>query len=370
LLLAIAHVLSSYGLGGQERVALDLATSQTRLGHRVVAVSLAPEGPLAADFLRNGVRAESVLKREGGFDPTLAVRLAFHFRREGIQIVHTHNPQPLIYGALAARLAGARAVHSKHGANPDASRRVGLRRAAAYLCDAFVAVSRETEEVARANHEVADQKLVTIPNGIELARFAPDATARVAVRRELGIPEDAWLVGTVGRLAPEKDQALLVRAIAPTLGPDRHLALIGAGVEEERLRAQIAALGPKAAFVHLMGARRDVPRVLAALDVFALTSVTEGLPLVIPEAMATGLPVVATAVGGVPSVVDEGQTGFLVPVRDDARLAQALGQLAGDRARARAFGVRAREVALSRYSAERMATAYVRIYHRVLGGRA
>ena len=370
--LAIAHVLSSYGLGGQERVALDLATSQTRLGHRVLAVSLAPapEGPLAADFRQNGVSAETVAKRPGGFDPTLAMRLALRFRREGIQIVHTHNPQPLIYGALAARLAGARAVHSKHGANPDASRRVGLRRAAAHLCDAFVAVSRETEEIARTNHEVADRKLVTIPNGIELSRFAPDASARAEVRRELGIPEGAWLVGTVGRLAPEKDQALLVRALAPSLGPDRHLAIVGAGVEEERLRAQVAALGAKAGFVHLTGARRDVPRVLAALDVFTLTSVTEGLPLVIPEAMATGLPVVATAVGGVPSVVDEGVTGYLVPARDEARLAEALARLAADPAGARAFGQRAREIALARYSAERMATAYVRIYQRVLGGRA
>ncbi len=366
--LKIAHVLSSYGLGGQERVALDLAIAQAALGHHVLAVSLAPapEGPLAADFRANGIDAETLPKREGGFDATLPARLALFFRRSGIRIVHTHNPQPLIYGALAARLAGARAVHTKHGANPDRSRRVRLRRAAAHLCDAFVAVSRETAEIARQNREVAERKLVTIPNGIQLSRFNPDAEARAEVRRELGISPDAWVVGTVGRLAPEKDQALLIAAAAPTLGPDRQVLIAGAGPEDSRLRAQIEALGERGRFVRMLGIRRDVPRVLAALDVFALTSQTEGLPLVIPEAMATSLPVVSTAVGGIPGVVEDGVTGLLVPRGGVERLGEALERLATNRDEARAFGERGRVVALARYEAKRMAASYLDIYHRVL----
>lgn len=368
LSISIAHVLSSYGLGGQERVALDLAVGQEALGHRVMAVSLAgpPEGALAADFRAHGITAETVAKRGRGFDPTLPFRLAALFKRMRIAIVHTHNPQALIYGALAARLAGARAVHTKHGANPDTGRRVAVRRAAARLCDAFVAVSAETGEIARRNREVAERKLSIIPNGIELSRFHPDPEARAALRRELGMGPDAWLVGTVGRLAPEKDQALLVRALASTLGPERQLAIVGAGEELERLRAQAAALGDRTRFVHLLGARRDVPRILAAFDVFALSSRTEGLPLVIPEAMATGLAVVSTSVGGIPGVIDEGVTGLLVPAGDADRLAQALERLASDRAEARAFGERGREIALRRYAADRMAAAYVDVYNRVL----
>jgi glycosyltransferase involved in cell wall biosynthesis len=367
-MLRIAHVLSSYGMGGQERVALDLAISQAALGHEVMAVSLAgtTEGPLAADFRASGIAAETIAKSARGFDATLPIKLAARFRRSRVAIVHTHNPQPLIYGALAARLAGARAVHTKHGANPDGGRRFVLRRAAAHLCDAFVAVSPETEEIARRNGEVAERKLTTIPNGIQLSRFRPDPRARGEVRRELVIGPDAWLVGTVGRLWPEKDQGLLIRAAAEALGPDRQIAIVGAGIEDERLRAQAAALGDRARFVHFLGVRRDVPRVLAAFDVFALTSLTEGLPLVIPEAMATSLPVVSTAVGGIPGVVDEGVTGLLVPRGDAEALEEALDRLARDRPRARAMGERAREVALRKYEAKKMAAAYVEIYRRVL----
>src|SRR6188474_2395130 len=134
----IAHVLSSFGLGGQERMAVDLARAQRASGHRVMAVSLAPppEGPLAETFLEAGVKALTVAKRPG-FDVTLPIRLGQLFVREGVEVVHTHNPQPLIYGAPAGRLAGAALIHTKHGRNPDSLRRRLLRRAAAQLVDAY-----------------------------------------------------------------------------------------------------------------------------------------------------------------------------------------------------------------------------------------
>lgn len=367
----IVHVLSSFGMGGQERVALDLAIGQRALGHDVFAVSLhpGPEGPLAADFRAHGVEVATVEKRGGGFDLTLPGRLAYRLWRFGADVAHTHNPQPLIYGAPAAKLARAAAVHTKHGANPDGGRRLLMRRTAARFCDAYVAVSALTAEVARRNREVPEAKLRTIPNGIDLQRFHPDAEARAAVRGELGIPDDAWVAGTVGRLAPEKDQALLLRAVAPLLSPARRLVVVGDGAELPALRAQAEALGERGRFVHLTGARRDVPRCLAALDVFALSSRTEGLPLVIPEAMATGLPVVSTAVGGIPGVLDEGATGFLVPAGDEATLRERLARLAEDRALADALGRRARAAALERYAAERMVRDYLEVYREVRGRR-
>jgi sugar transferase (PEP-CTERM/EpsH1 system associated) len=368
--LAIAHVLSSYGMGGQERVALDLAIGQRALGHQVMAVSLAPppDGPLADDFVQHQIAVYTVPKR-AGFDPSLPLRLAWLFARRRVDIVHTHNPQPLIYGAPAARIARARAVHTKHGANPDSERRLQMRRAAARLCDAYVAVSATTAEIARRNREVPEEKLRTIPNGIDLSRFHPDAKARAEVRRELGIGERAWVVGTVGRLATEKDQALLVRALAPSLSAERQLVIVGDGAERQPLEAEVAKLGARAPFVHLTGARRDVPRLLAALDVFTLTSKTEGLPLVIPEAMAAGLPVVSTAVGGIPTVVEEGVTGFLAPAGDAAALAGAFERLASDRALAENCGRVGRTLALERYSAERMVRDYLDVYEQALGRR-
>src|SRR5262249_17047897 len=121
---------------------------------------------------------------------------------------------------------------------------------------------------------------------------------------------------------------------------------------------------------HLLGARRDVPDVLNALDVFVLCSDTEGLPLVIPEAMAVGLPVVSTSVGGIPTVIDEGRTGFLIAAGDEAALRARLERLRADPALARACGERARATALDRFSAERMAREYIELYERLLARRA
>jgi glycosyltransferase involved in cell wall biosynthesis len=136
--------------------------------------------------------------------------------------------------------------------------------------------------------------------------------------------------------------------------------------------SELAAELRIAPFVHLLGARADVPEVLSAMDVFVLSSSTEGLPLVIPEAMAIGLPVVATSVGGIPSVIDEGLTGLLVPSGDEPALRDRLAALRSDPAAAHAIGARARSAATSRFSADRMHRDYVELYERVLdppGGR-
>lgn len=357
---SIVHVLSSFGVGGQERVALDLAIGQQRRGHRVAVISLAPppDGPIADELHEHGIATGRVPKRDG-FDPTLVPRLAGELRRRGAEIVHTHNPLPLIYGAPAARLAGASAIHTKHGINPGGRGHRLLRRAAAYLVDAFVAVSDTTAEQARELRDTPLARLHTIPNGIRLDRYRPDPDARAAVRAELGLG-DAWVVGTVGRLDQLKNQVLLVRAMAPHLSSQVRLVIVGDGPGRAELEAEIAKL-PDPRWVVMTGRRMDVPRIVPAFDVFALSSKTEGLPLVVPEAMAVGLPVVTTAVGGLPGVIDDRITGLLVPV-DEARLSDALGQLVADPERARAMGQRARQVALARYSADRMVEAYLELY--------
>ncbi len=360
---SIVHVLSSFGMGGQERLALDLATIQRRRGHRVSVVSLAPppDGPLADEFARADLAVVRVAKRPG-FDLTLPPRLGKVFRQLRADLVHTHNPQPLIYSTAAARLVGARAIHTKHGLNPGATKQLMLRRAAARLVSSFVAVSEPTAVQARQQRDCALDKLEVIPNGIRLDRFAPDPTLRAAMRKELKLG-DAWVVGTVGRLDEYKNHLMLIRAMAPYLGEDVKLVIIGAGPTREALDAAVARL-PDPSSVILTGQRMDVPKLLPGFDVFTLPSSTEGLPLVVPEAMATGLPVVATAVGGLPSVLDEGKTGLLVPVEEEP-LAAALMSLR-DPARARAMGAAAREAALERFGAERMVDRYMELYARAL----
>ncbi|MGE0549448.1 MAG: glycosyltransferase [Kofleriaceae bacterium] len=357
---SIVHVLSSYGVGGQERVALDLALGQQARGHRVGVVSLAPppDGAMALEFSQAGISVGRVPKR-GGLDPTLVPRLARELMRQRVDVVHTHNPLPLIYGAPAARLVGAAAIHTKHGANPGSRGHRVLRRVAAQMTHAFVAVSDTTAAQARALGDAPEAKLHTIPNGIRLDRYQPDPEARAAARVELGLG-DAWVIGTVGRLDVYKNQALLVRAVAPLLSSKTRLVIIGEGDARGEVEAAIAAL-PDPRWVVMTGRRMDVPRLIHAFDVFALSSKSEGLPLVVPEAMAAGLPIVSTNVGGLPSVVDDGQTGLLVPV-DEGALSAALAKLTADHELARRLGRRAREVALDRYSSDRMVDAYLELY--------
>lgn len=365
----IAHVIGSFAVGGGERVALDLAGGQTRRGARVMALSLEEPagGPLADEYAARGVEIVRVHKRAGGVDPTLWVRLATVLRRFRADIVHTHNPPPLIYGAPASRLARAGCVHTKHGANAMSARRRTLARAAARFCHAYVAVSETTAAEARRDRDVAAGKLATIENGIDLSRFGLSEVARAAARAELGIPPHAFVVGTVGRLVAEKNQALLVTALAPLLSSTLRLVVVGDGPARAGVEAAVAALGERRDFVHLLGARApaELPWLYAGFDVFALSSDSEGLPLVVIEAMASGLPVVSTAVGGIPAVVVDGVTGALAPPGDGAALAERIARLAASPTLGVSWGAEGRRRALARYSAERMVDDYFAVYERI-----
>lgn len=362
--LRVAHVLSSFAMGGQERVALELAAAQVRLGLDVSAVSLAPlpHGVLASELRARGVTLQSVPKG-ASFDLRTIVRLAHLLSSSRIDVVHTHNPQPLAYGAPAARLARAVIVHTKHGVNPEGGRKLWLRRFGGHLSHAYVAVSDATAHVARRNRECLPARLHVIPNGVDLALYRPDEAARRSVRAELGIPTDAWVFGTVGRMSVEKDHALLVRAAGSLLGPRVRLVVVGDGEELANVRAAAKAYEP---WVTLTGVRHDIPRVVASFDAFVLSSRSEGLPLALLEAMATGLPVVGTDVGGVSEVVGKhGKAAVLVPARDEEALRRALAELMADRAAADARGIHARERALH-YDAATVVDRYMALYRTLV----
>ena len=221
-----------------------------------------------------GVSVHRVAKR-GGFDPTLPLRLALILRRHGARVAHLHNALPLIYGASAGRLAGAVVIHTRHGPRQSSGRQQWLLRAAGHLVHAYVAVSAEVRDLAQRQRACPPSRLSIIDNGVDLQGFSAGAEARRAGREALGLPADAWVVGSVGRFAPEKDYPFLVRAAAPLLGTGARLLIVGDGAEMANVKAEVAAQGV-GAFVSLPGARGDVPRCLAALDVFVLSSPARG----------------------------------------------------------------------------------------------
>jgi glycosyltransferase involved in cell wall biosynthesis len=175
-------------------------------------------------------------------------------------------------------------------------------------------------------------------------------------------------VGSVGRLSPIKNQPLLIDAVAPLLSASFRLVLVGDGDHRPVIEDAIART-PHPEYVHLLGQRLDVPRLLPSFDVFALSSDSEGLPMVLPEAMASGLPIVSTAVGGIAEVVVEGRTGHLTAPGDVTSLRRRLSELAQDPVHARALGSNGRKLALAHHSAENMTRSYMELYAGVIAAR-
>jgi glycosyltransferase involved in cell wall biosynthesis len=348
-----------------ERVGFDLAVGVRERGEGAMVVALASDGPMGGVLRAAGVPVFSLERRHRGYDLGLMWRLRGLLRSHGVNVVHTHNPLALVYGAVAARLTTCGVVHTKHGKNPGGARQLALRRQAGRFVDAFVAVSAATASVALQKREVHATRLEVIPNGIDLRRFTDSAGARARIRERLGIGMGAWVMGTVGRLAPEKDQATLIRAAAPVLGEQCRLLLVGDGDEASALRA-VAAAQPQGRFIHFLGARSDVPELLAAMDVFVLPSITEGLPLVVLEAMAAGRPDVSTPVGGIPEVVQSGLSGRLFAVGDVMGLRALLLDLRADPSGSRRMGEHGRTLVEASYSRDTALDRYVSAYERAL----
>jgi glycosyltransferase involved in cell wall biosynthesis len=359
--LSICHVLWSVEVGGAERVVLDLARAQRAAGHDVAVLTLGDtNGRLAPEFRSVVATFEAVPKRTRGLDPVLPLRLGRWFRRHGTDVVHTHNELPLIYAAPGAKLARLPVVHSKHGIVPVKSRGAHLlRRAAARAVDAFVAVSDATAATAIETGECTKEQLRVVINGTDLSRFPAPAGSRERIRAELGIPSSARALITVGRLVKEKNHALLLRSAAPLLGEERRLILVGDGALREELHALVREL-KLARWVHMTGSRQDVPELLAAADAWVLSSDSEGLPIGLIEAWGAGLPVVATAVGGIPAALSHEETGLLVEPRDEVALRNAMDRvITTDVA---ALAENGRSHALATYSAEKMAAEYESLY--------
>jgi sugar transferase (PEP-CTERM/EpsH1 system associated) len=366
----IAHVVHSLATGGLENGVVNLANNPVS-AFRHVIVCMTTAGPMR-HRLQPTVEVVSIGKRPGQ-DPGAFIRLVKAFRRIRPAIVHSRN-WAAFDAVPAARLAGVRiVVHGEHGreaADPE-GRNVRRNRARYFLSPLvshFITVSRDLERWLVEDVKVPAHKVSTIPNGVDLSRFGPGG--QLEARRVLGLPAEGPVVGTVGRLDPVKDQAGLVRAFATLMGtyPETLLVMAGDGPCREDLARLVAALGAEGR-VRLLGECRDVPQVLAAMDLFVLPSLAEGMSNTILEAMAVGLPVVATRVGGNRELVDDGETGRLVPPRDPRALADAMAGYLDDPHLRGLHGKASRRRATETFALERMYRTHESLYGRLLAGR-
>jgi glycosyltransferase involved in cell wall biosynthesis len=357
----VAHVVLGLGRGGLERVVVDLVNHASE-AFRPVVICIEEKGPLLTAIRRGDVPVLA-LHRRPGFRPWLSLRVLQALRAHGADIVHTHNSAAGFYGGLAGRLGGRLVVHTKHGANLAGSRAQGLlNRLALGMTDRVVAVSQATRALA-LSEGAGDRDTCIIDNGIDLARFVRRPGDRERARALFDIPHTAFVVGSVARLAPEKNHALLVEAFCDVGAHEGPLALVlvGDGPEEEALRQRAGARRGCGRIV-FAGARERVEEVLPAFDVFALCSDSEGLPVALLEAMAAGVAPVVTRVGAMPDAVGGGDAGLVVPRGGRAELTQALDALQRNPQRCATLGQAAREGVRARYSASRMAREYEALY--------
>jgi glycosyltransferase involved in cell wall biosynthesis len=358
----IAQIVESLELGGLERMALSLAVEQKKAGHEVSIYCVLRSGDLAAEAKAAAIPVR-VFDKQPGLAPSLAPRMALRMFRDGIQVAHSHNPGIHHYAAVAARLAGVPVVvNTRHGAASSFGLPFNERRFRMSMpfTDEAVFVSEESRRVVLERTGLSEAKTCVIPNGIRaesfLAKPAAPASALPAVR-----------FGTVGRLVPAKGHTTLVEAFALLRDrlPCARLAIAGGGPLAEELRQLVIRHGLEDR-VTLAGPTSDVAGFLHGLDVFVFSSRNEGLPMAILEAMAAGLPVVSTRVGGVPEVVPEGEAGWFCPVDDPAALADAMYRAASSGELAER-GRRAARLALERYTTGAMHRAYEALYRKHLG---
>ena len=379
--IAVVHVIARLNVGGAAAHAIALAAGAGR-GALLAAGSVeGDEADMSAEAVRLGVRLHRVrgLGRSVRLfgDLVAFLDLVRLFRRLRPRIVHTHTAKAGTLGRLAALVAGVPVrVHTFHGHvfsgyfSPLKSRLIrAVERSLARVTTCIVALSASQREELVTRYRIAPRRKVRIvPLGMDLSSFAPASShpLRAGFRNEIAAG-DACVVVTVGRLAPIKNQAMLLDVAARLIAVGRNclFVIVGGGAEEARLKARAERLGI-ANRVRFLGWRADLARIYAGADIVALTSDNEGTPVALIEALAAGRCVVATDVGGVRDVLDNGRLGELVAPRDVPGFCRAIERLMDDAARSARISAAAAESAPLRFDLRRLHADTDALYRELL----
>lgn len=366
----LVYVVHSLDPGGTERLATDMALA-FREEYDVRVICLDIPGLWADTLRRAGIPVHCVY-RQAGLDPAVSWRIAALARRWDASILHAHQCTPWFYAALSRLLYPApRLLFEEHGRfHPETSstarilvNRLLIRR----LTHAFVAVSADVRERLVRYEGLRREDIDVIYNGVS-ARPAVTSQERASLRASLGATPQDLLIGTIGRFDAIKNLPMLVRAFAEAAAnePRLRLILIGDGPERSRIETLLAEMGVQGR-VLLTGFRDDARRLAAALDLFVLSSFSEGTSMALLEAMSAGVPATVTAVGGNPEIVQDGITGWTVASDDAAALSRVLLALVSNPATAARRGAAAFSTFEERFTFDRMIERYRQQYRTLLG---
>jgi glycosyltransferase involved in cell wall biosynthesis len=362
----VAQIVETDYPGGTERLVIQIALELRRRGH--VPVVFGPHDGIGQGWLRQELQGLGVvwdfLPRRWMLDPRAVLDIVRLLRRYRVDAVHSHEFAPSVFGAVASRVLRLPHVLTMHSNLYFAGawrRRAAFRWAVRH--SAAVAVARDTRDDVERMLSLPPGTIRVIPNGV-----AASPGRRAPVRTELGLGDEDVLVVALGNLNPRKAHILLLRAMAE-LGRRRpdlrwHVAIAGRDQGTGAELQQFAASGDIAARVHLLGHRADTEDVLAAADVFAMSSLHEGMPLAIMEAMFAAKPIVTSMAGGIAEMLTEGREGLLVPVGDSEHLSRALERVVADKGLRGTLGQAARARAERQFGIGPMMDAYMELYQR------
>ena len=370
----IVHVIHRFGVGGLENGVVNLINHMPEERYRHAIVCLQGYTDFRNRLTRENVAIHDMAKRDG-HDPGVYWRLLRTFRQLQPAIVHTRNLSAMEAQTVAALAGVPGRVHGEHGRDTydlhGQNRKYKLlRKTVRPFIGHYIAVSQDLQSWLVSSIGVKRSHISQIYNGVDSTRFRPAQTPRA----QLGPPgffnEDSIVIGSVGRMAAVKDYPNLTHAfvrllqLEPTLRERLRLLIVGEG-ESRNTCLRLLNQHGAGQLAWLPGERSDIPELMAAMDIFVLPSLGEGISNTILEAMATGLPVIATRVGGNPELVQEGVTGRLVPPADSEALAQALLEYVHDAKRRHAHGRAAREIIDRQFSIPAMVQGYLSVYDRL-----
>jgi len=365
----IFYFITEFDIGGAERCLWELARAMKRRGHEVYACALSGRGPVGEWLARDGVPV-TYLDAKGKYDATCIFRLASLLRRQRVDVFHSFLFHANFMGRIAARLARVPvSIGSIRVAEKRRRSHLALDRLTIGLVDMEVAVSESVAAFSREVARIPANKLTVIGNAVDVERF--QRAPRGTLRRSLGVGDDAFLIGFVGRLETQKGLDILLEAFTRVRSeiPHARLIVVGAGREETQLRslAREIDLGDSAIF---LGWRSDIPEILADLDLLAAPSRWEGMSNVILEALAAGVPVVATDVQGTREALGDGLCGELLDAMPDPdTLARRIQRLLGSPDRRRELSGKGVERARRTFSVSAMVDCHERLYAELLASR-
>jgi glycosyltransferase involved in cell wall biosynthesis len=365
-------LIDSLNVGGAETLAIAFARRYDRERYDLTIAYLQS---IAGSAIQQQLQDEGVtlvpLHARNLRDLAAFRRLLRLIREARIDVVHAHLTYSAIWSALASRLTGVPSLATLHVAPPQGGDRSSVRdRLMRFAVSRWTTLAVMVSDALKRDYTraggLAVKKMRTVHNGIELARFARDkAECRARIEREFAVPAGVALVATVSVLREGKGIEVLLQAARDV--PAAHFLIIGDGAKRAEWAALADSLG-LAERIHWAGHRSDVYNLLAGCDLLVHPSLADALPTVLMEAMAAGLPVVATDVGGIPEIVEEGRTGTLVPPGDAAALSAAINGLLGDGSRLALFAQHAPQSA-AKFSTEAWIARLETVYQEALGER-